>query len=81
MTTPRQVLYALVGAGFLAVVGVLTIGAAAAGLTPAWWTGAMAIGWVAVASLAGARWRSTRVVLGATIGLFVVWTVGTLVVS
>jgi hypothetical protein len=77
--TPRQVLYALVGAGFHLVVAVLIVGAEMAGLVPRWWTVAMTVVWVAVAVVAGIRWKRTVVVLGLTMGGFVVWTVGTLV--
>jgi hypothetical protein len=79
-TTPRQVLYALVGAGFHLVVGVLIAGAASAGLVPSWWTALTAAAWGTVALAAGLRWRRTPLVLGLTIGMFVAWTVGTLVV-
>ena len=84
MTTepsPRQVLYGLVGAGFLLVVAVLTVGAASAGLVPTWWTWVMVVSWSVVAVWSGSRWRRTGAVLGSTIGLFVVWTIGTLVVA
>lgn len=79
--TPRQVLYALVAAGFLLVVGVLTIGAATAGLVPTWWTIMLVVllliatGWMAF------NWRRTGIALVLAIGLFVVWTVGTLVLA
>ena len=79
--TPRQVLYALVAAGFLLVVAALTIGSAVAGLTPAWWN------WLLAGLLAGAgvwtaaRWRRTGPVLLGAIGLFVLWMVGTLVLT
>jgi hypothetical protein len=83
MTAPseRQVLYALVGLGFQVVVAVLVIGAEVAGLVPRWWTMAMAVAWIGVAAAVGRRWRRTGRVLGATILLFVVWTVGTLVLA
>ncbi len=83
MTEPseRQVLYALVGLGFHLVVAVFVAGAEMAGLVPRWWTIAMAGAWVAVAAVVGPRWRRTGRVLGATILLFVVWTVGTLVLA
>lgn len=79
--TPRQVLYALVAAGFWLVTGVLTAGAAAAGLTPNWWTIALlillALGgvWMAV------NWRRTGPVLVIAMVLFVIWMVGTLMVA
>lgn len=77
--SPRQVLYALVAAGFLVVVAILTVAAAAAGLAPGWWTATMA-GMLAVGTTLGVlRWRRTGLVLGVSIGLFVFWTVGTLI--
>jgi hypothetical protein len=79
--TERQVLYALVGAGFHIVVAVLIIGAALVGLVPQWWTILMAITWVAVAVAVGTRWRKTARLLLATIGLFTIWTIGTLIVA
>lgn len=77
--TPRQVLYALVAAGFLVVVAVLVVGAATAGLVPPWWTGLMVGLWLAAAVVVAVRWRRTGLVLVAGIGLFLVWMAGTLV--
>jgi hypothetical protein len=79
--TERQVLYALVALGFHAVVAVLVAGAAIAGSVPQWWTITMTIAWVAVVAVVAPRWRLTGRVLGSTILLFVIWTIGTLVVS
>ncbi len=79
--TERQVLYALVSAGFLTVVAVLIVGAAAAGLVPTWWSVATSIVWLGVGAVTVLRWRDTRMVLLLTIALFVAWTIGTLVVS
>ncbi len=79
--TERQVLYALVSAGFLAVVAVLIVGAAAAGLVPTWWTVATAVVWFGAGVVTVFRWRETRIVLLVSITLFVAWTVGTLVVA
>lgn len=83
MTEPseRQVLYALVGLGFHLVVAVLIVGAEVAGLVPRWWTIVMAGAWIAVAASVGPRWRHTGRVLVATILLFLMWTVGTLVLA
>lgn len=79
--TPRQVLYALVAGGLLVVVAVLTIGGAAAGLVPTWWSGSLAVG-IAVGGVWMAQnWRHTAVVLLLAIGLFVVWLVGTLALA
>jgi hypothetical protein len=76
--SPRQVLYALVAGGFIAVVAVLVVGAASAGLVPTWWTIVMSIAVVATAAWAALRWRKTGPVLGASIGLLVCWVIGTL---
>lgn len=77
----RQVLYALVAGGFLAIVGVLIAFAQAVGLVPGWWTALAGVGWLATAVVVVIQWRRTGRVLLVTIGLFVAWTVGTLVVS
>lgn len=79
--TPRQVLYALVSAGFLVVVAILTVAAAAAGLVPTWWSIVMAVGIVAGGIWGGLNWRSTGPVLLMAIGLFLVWLVGTLALA
>ncbi len=79
--TPRQVLYALVAGGFLLVVAVLVIGAAVAGLVPGWWTGVMAIGLVGFSIWGVVNWRRTWPLLLGSIGLFVLWTVVTLIVA
>ncbi len=79
--TPRQVLYALVAGGFLVVVAILTIGAAAADLVPTWWSAVMGAALVLAGVWTALRWRRTGPVLMVAIGLFVVWTVGTLLVS
>lgn len=76
----RQVLYALVGSGFLVVTAVLVIGAAVAGLVPTWWTVICAATLVAVTAVVALRWKDTRTVLSLTILLFLGWTVGTLLV-
>ena len=78
--TERQVLYALVAGGFVVVVAVLVAGAAVAGLVPVWWSLASALGTLGVAGFSVARWRSTGAVLVASIALFLVWVVGTLMV-
>ena len=79
--TPRQVLYALVAGGFLIVAGVLVTGAALARLVPVWWTAVMALLLGVGAVWSGFNWRKTAAVLLLAIGLFLVWTVGTLLVS
>ena len=79
--TPRQVLYALVAAGFLVVVVVLTIGAAIAGLVPGWWSAVLAVALVSAAIWMTMSWRRTGPTLLVGIGLFVVWLVGTLILA
>lgn len=79
--SPRQVLYALVTAGFLVVVGVLVVGAAASGLVPGWWTNLSGAVLLLVGAWSAFRWRRTRVILSAAIGLFLVWTIGTIIVA
>jgi hypothetical protein len=79
--TPRQVLYALVAGGFVLVVAVLVVGAAVAGLAPAWWTATAGIITAVWAIWAGINWRRTLVVLLGSILLLAVWAVVTLVVS
>jgi hypothetical protein len=79
--SPRQVLYALVAGGFLAVVAVLIIGGAVAGLVPAWWSMVMAAGLVAIAIWSAINWRRTAPVLFVSIGLLVIWAAGTLIVA
>lgn len=74
----RQVLYALVSGGFLVVVAVLVAGAAVAGLVPIWWSMVSALATLGVSLFAMARWRNTRAVLAGSIGLFIAWVVGTL---
>lgn len=76
----RQVLYALVSAGFVVVVAVLVVGAAYAGLVPTWWSVVGGLATVSVGGLSALRWRDTRFVLLASIILFLAWTVGTLLV-
>lgn len=75
----RRLLYALVASGFVVVVGILIV--AAVRVVPGWWTAVTAAAWVASAGVVAARWRRTGLVLGVSIGLFVAWTVGTLLVS
>lgn len=72
----RQVLYALVAAAFHVVVGVLVV--FGAGVFPQWWTATVGVAWSIILVVGISRWRRTGLVLGLTIGLFVVWAVGTL---
>jgi hypothetical protein len=78
---PRQVLYALVAGGFVVVVAILTIGGAAAGLVPTWWSGVLALLIALTATWIAQSWRRTAAVLLVAIGLFVVWMVGTLALA
>ncbi len=79
--TTRQVLYALVSAGFVLVVLVFVVGAALSGLAPTWWTVTVlvliALGTVWMAM----HWKRTGPVLLIGIGLFVIWMIGTLFVA
>jgi hypothetical protein len=72
------VLYALVAGGFIAVVGILVVGAAVAGLVPTWWTIVMTVAVAASAFWAALRWRKTGPALAVSIGLLVFWVIGTL---
>lgn len=79
--SPRQVLYALVAGGFLAVVAILIVGAAVAGLVPAWWSAVMTAGLVFTALWSAINWQRTAPVLLVSIGLLVIWATGTLIVA
>jgi hypothetical protein len=72
--SPRQLLYAMVAAGFHVVVGVLVIGSVP--LAPTWWTVTMAMVWIVVAGILALRWRHTGLVLAVSLGGFIAWTVG-----
>lgn len=72
--SPRQLLYAMVGAGFHLVVGILA--AASAALVPGWWTATVTVFWIVAAAIIGLRWRSTGLVLGLSLGGFIAWTIG-----
>jgi hypothetical protein len=72
--SPRQLLYAMVAAGFHVVVGVLVIGSAP--LAPTWWTASMAVVWIVVAAILALRWRRTVLVLAVSLGGFIAWTMG-----
>jgi hypothetical protein len=79
--SPRQVLYALVSAGFVLVVLVFVVGAAISGLSPTWWTVTVAV-LIAFASVWMARhWERTGPMLAIAIGLFLLWMIGTLIVA
>ena len=79
--SPRQILYGLVAGGFLVVVAILIVGAAVAGLVPAWWSVVMAAGLVAIGIWSAINWRRTAQVLLVSIGLLVIWAAGTLIVA
>jgi hypothetical protein len=63
------------------MVAVLMVGAAVAGLVPAWWSVVMATGLAAIATWPAINWRRTAPVLLVSIGLFVIWAAGTLIVA
>lgn len=79
--TPRQVLYALVAAGFVVVVIILTAGAAMAGLVPTWWSVTLAVAIAAAGVWMAMNWRRTAVMLLLAIGLFIAWLVGTVILA
>ncbi len=79
--TPRQVLYALVAAGFVLVVVVLVIGGASAGIVPTWWSASLALLIAIAVTWMAQNWRRTGEVLSLGIGLFIVWMVGTLILA
>ncbi|MEA1903561.1 MAG: hypothetical protein U9N56_08560 [Actinomycetota bacterium] len=79
--TPRQVLYALVSAGFWLVTAMLTAGAAVSGLAPTWWTVTLSVSLLIGGVWMGLNWRKTGPVLLLAIGLFLVWMIGTLAVA
>lgn len=76
--TERQVLYALVAGGWLVVVAVLAGVAAAVGVSPLAWTIGFAFVWVVAVAVAVRGWRRTGRLLLVSVGVFVVWVVGTL---
>lgn len=76
--TPRQVLYALVAGGFVLVVLMLVISAAAIGAAPTWFTVSLGSLTVVSSIWMALNWRKTGPVLMIAIGLFVIWLVGTL---
>lgn len=78
---PRQVLYAAVAGCFLVTVAVLVVGAAVTGLVPVWWTALTGGGLALVALWSAYNWRRTGPVLLGSIGIFVIWTIGTLIVA
>jgi hypothetical protein len=79
--SPRQVLYALVAGGFLVVVVVLIAGAAMVGLVPGWWSMVMAVAALLVAAWSALNWRKTAGVLLTSIGLLLIWVIGTLILA
>jgi len=79
--SPRQVLYALVAGGFLLVVAGLVVGAAVSGLVPTWWTVAVGAGVTLLSAWSALNWRRTAPVLLGTIGMFLLWAVGTLILA
>ena len=80
-SSPRQVLYAAVAACFLVVVALLIVAGAVTGLVPAWWTATLGGSLVLLAVWSGYNWRRTGPVLLGSIGFFVIWAIGTLIVA
>ncbi len=78
-TTPRQVLYALVSAGFVLMVVVLAVGGAISGLTPTWWSIVLGLLVLSGAGWMVFSWKRTGHVLAVAIGLFLIWMMGTLI--
>lgn len=78
--TPREVLYALVAAGFIVITAVLIVGAGAASVVPGWWTATISLITVGVGIWVGLNWRKTGPILLLSTGLLVIWVVGTLIV-
>lgn len=79
--SPRQVLYAAVAACFLAVVVLLIVAGAVTGLVPTWWTASLGVSVTLFTTWSANNWRRTGPVLLGSIGFFVVWTIGTLIVA
>lgn len=78
MSPERQVLYGLVSAGFHLVVLVLIL--AGRPLVPGWWSWSTAIAWLLVTITGILTWRRTARLLMMTIGLFLAWAIGTIIV-
>jgi hypothetical protein len=79
--SPRQVLYALVSAGFVLVVLVFVVGAALSGLAPTWWTVTVAVLIAFAFAWMARHWERTGPMLAIAIGLFLLWMIGTLIVA
>jgi hypothetical protein len=79
--SPRQVLYALVAAGFLLVVAVLVVAAGVTGLVPVWWTAATAVGLTLLSIWCAVNWRRTGPVLAGAVAYFLIWAIGTSIVA
>lgn len=60
---------------------VLTVGGAAAGVVPGWWSAVMALLVAIAATWIAQSWRRTGEVLAVGIALFLIWMVGTLVTA
>ncbi len=71
-------LYALVAAGFGIVVVILAAAALVYGIGPRWWSWTILGVTLAISAAGAMRWRRTGFVLGWSVGLFVVWTIGVL---
>ena len=79
--SPRQVLYAVVATCFLVVVALLIVAGAVTGLVPAWWTASLGVIFAFFSMWSAYNWRRTGPVLLGSIGLFLIWTIGTLIVA
>jgi hypothetical protein len=80
-TSPRQVLYGLVAAGFVLVVIILTIAGASAGLVPTWWSATLAFVIAIAGTWMAQNWRHTGSTLLIAIGILLFWMVGTLLLA
>ncbi|HVR77958.1 MAG TPA: hypothetical protein VMS99_06145 [Acidimicrobiia bacterium] len=63
------------------VVALLIVAGAVTGLVPAWWTAILGGSLMLLAIWSGYNWRRTGPVLLGSIGFFVIWTIGTLIVA
>lgn len=79
--TPRQVLYGLVAGGFMLVVAILVIGGAVAGIVPVWWSVTLSVVVMGAGAWMARYWRRTGPVLLVAIGVFLLWLVGTVILT
>jgi hypothetical protein len=76
--TERQVLYAIVAAAWLVIVGVLAAAAAFVDLSPPEWSVLFAVVWAVAVGWAVRQWRRTGRLLLVAVTVFAIWMVGTL---